>query len=60
MVIISQIENNNDWEYIGTDIGIAIACVMKSAKKRDMTCNEDDHVYSPIALKTNENSPSEE
>jgi hypothetical protein len=37
MVIINQIENNNDWEYIGSDIGIAIACVMKSRKKRDIT-----------------------
>jgi hypothetical protein len=37
MVIIYQMENTNDWEYIGSDNGIAIACVIKSAKKRSMT-----------------------
>ncbi len=55
MVIINQIENNNDWEYIGSDIGIAIACVMKSRKKRDITWDEHDHVYAPRALNTNKN-----
>ena len=55
MVIINQIENNNDWEFIGSGIGIAIACVMKSGKKRDITWDEDDHVYAPRALNTNKN-----
>ncbi len=55
MVIINQIENNNDWEYIGSDIGIAIACVMNSGKKRDITWYEDDHVDAPRALNTNKN-----
>ena len=32
-VIANQIENTNDWKYIGSDIGIAIAWVMKSANK---------------------------
>ena len=53
MVITNQIENTTDLEYIGNDIGIAIACVMKSAKKRDMKWDEDDHVYGPRALNTN-------
>ena len=56
MVIINQIENNNDWEYIGSDI----ACVMKSGKKRDITWDEDDHVYAPRALNTKKTSPSED
>ncbi len=50
MVIINQIENDNDWEYIGSDIGIAIACVMKRGKKRNITWDEEDHVYAPRAL----------
>jgi hypothetical protein len=50
MVISNQIEKTNGWKYIGSDIGIAIAWVMKSAKNRDMTCDEDDHVYAPRAL----------
>jgi hypothetical protein len=37
MVINNPIESHNDWEYIDSDIGIAIACVMKSGKKRDIT-----------------------
>ena len=60
VVITNQLENTNDWNYIGSDIGIAIAWVMKSANKRDMTCDEDDHVHAPRAVKTNINSPSEE
>jgi hypothetical protein len=60
MVIANQIENTSGWKYIGSDIGIAIAWVMKSAHKRDMTCDEDDHGYAPRALKTNKNSPSSE
>ena len=55
MVIINQIKDNNGWEYIGSDIGIAIACVMKSGKKRDITWDEDDQVYAPRALNTNKN-----
>ena len=55
MVITNQIENIQDWAYMGSDIGIAIACVMKDAKKKDqparvmkdtkkknMICDEDD------------------
>ena len=60
VVITNQIENANDWNYIGSDNGIAIAWVMKSANKRDMTCDKDDHVYAPRALKTNQTSPSQE
>ena len=60
MVITNPMENIHDWAYMGSDIGIAIACVMKSAKKRDMICDEDDHVYSPVALKTNKTSLIEE
>ena len=55
MVINNPIESHNDWEYIDSDIGIAIACVMKSGKKRDITWDEDDHVYAPRALNTNRN-----
>ena len=33
MVITNQVENTNDWKYIGSDIGSAIACVKKSANK---------------------------
>jgi hypothetical protein len=37
MVITNQIEKNDDWEYIDSDIGIAIACVMESGKKQNIT-----------------------
>ena len=60
MVITNQIEKNDDWEYIGSDNGIAIACVIQSAKKRSMTWYENDHVYAPRALNTNKTSPSGE
>ena len=60
VVITNQIGNTNDWKYIGSDIGIIIAWVMKSAKKRDMKWDEEDHVYAPRALNTNKKSPSEE
>ncbi len=59
MVITNEIEHASDWKYIGSDIGIAIAWVMTSPNKRDMTCDEDDHVYVQIAFK-NKKSPSEE
>ncbi len=49
MVITNEIEHTSDWKYIGSDIGIAIAWVMTSPNKRDMTCDEDDHVYVQIA-----------
>jgi hypothetical protein len=42
MVITNQIENTKDWKHIGSDIGSAMAWVMKSANTRDMTCDEDD------------------
>ena len=58
MVNTNQIEHTNDWEYIGSDIGIAIAWVMKSANKEDMKCDEDDHVHAPRAL--NNKSPIED
>ena len=60
MVINNQMENTHDWAYMDSGIGIAIVCVMKSAKKRDMTRDEDDHVYAHRALDTNKESPSEE
>ena len=60
MVIINQIENNKNWEYIGSDIGIAIACVMKSGKNRDITWDEDDHFCFPNALKNKqEHAPTD-
>jgi hypothetical protein len=34
--------------------------VIKSAKKRSMTWDENDHVYAPRALNTNKTSPSGE
>ena len=49
MVITNQIENTTDWICIGSDIGIAIAWVMKSPNKRDMKCDEDDHFCFPNA-----------
>ncbi len=55
MVITNQIEKNDDWEYIDSDIGIAIACVMESGKKQNITWDEEDHVYAPRALNTNKN-----
>ena len=60
MVITNRVKNAHDWAYMGSDIGIAIACVMKRAKNRNMKWDEDDHVYAPRALNTNNKSPSEE
>ena len=44
-VITNQIESTGDCKSIGsvTGIGIAIAWVMKSGNKRDMTCDDNAH-----------------
>ena len=55
MVIKNQNESTNNWKYIGSDTGIgnALAWMMKHGNKRDMKCDEDNHVYVPEALQTN-------
>ena len=49
LVIPNQIESTNDWKYSdsGTDIGIAIAWVMKSDNKSGMKCDEDGQ-HAPV------------
>ena len=55
LVITNQIESTNDWKYSdsGTDIGIAIAWVMKSDNTTGMKCDEDEHFCFLKALRTN-------
>ena len=50
LVIINQIESTNDRKYSdnGTDIGIAIAWVMKSGNQGDAKCDEDGDTNSKI------------
>ena len=49
LIITDQIESTNDWKYSdsGTDIGIAIAWVMKSGNKRHVKCDEDGQ-HAPV------------